>query len=574
MEATLHLPARLTRQFLPETFTIDTWANLEPWFKELENREIATPYDLKNWLLNRSELESALEEEMGWRYIRMSCDTNNQEYKDSFVFFVSEIEPHVAPYTDLFNRKLVESKFAHALNAAGEKLLLRNLKSQIEIYRSENIPLLTELQTEQQKYGATVAAMTINHNGSTLTLQQAGVLLQDTDRNLRKEVYSKIQERRMEDSEALDKLFDDLINTRQQVATNAGFSNFRDYMFKALARFDYSVEDCHTFHTAVSGACVPILDNLMAERKKNLQLDTLRPYDLAVDEFGAQPLKPFTTADDLLQKTIACFNSISPELGNYLVIMKEMGHLDLESRVGKAPGGYNYPLDETGVPFIFMNATATLRDLVTLLHEGGHAIHSFLTRDLPLGFYKHSPSEVAELASMSMELISMEHWDVFFENRNDLVRAKRQHLQGIIETLPWVATIDNFQHWLYENKKHSVQERRQAWNGIYLSLSSSIVDWTGLEKYRSNMWQKQLHLFEVPFYYIEYGIAQLGAIAVWKNYRSDPKKGLENYLNALKLGNTVPIKDVYAAAGIQFDFTLENINELMQFVQAEMDKLA
>lgn len=573
MEATLQLPAKIARQFLPEDFKIESWESLEPWFEALANRTINSVEDLRTWMRNRSELEALLEEDMAWRYIRMTCDTSDQSLTDAFTWFVNEIEPKVAPWTDLFNQFLVKNDFASFLDTESEKLLLRSIRTQIDIYREENIPLITELQTEQQKYGATVGAMTIHDLDKELTLQQAGVILQDTNRARREEIYHKIQNRRLQDSQKLDELFDKLVATRQMVAANAGFANFRDYMFKSLGRFDYNLEDCYTFHTAVSGACVPVLDNLMQRRKNNLNLESLKPFDLAVDEYGSAPLKPFQTSEELLEKTITCFNKISPELGNYLVIMKEMGHLDLESRKGKAPGGYNYPLDETGVPFIFMNATSTLRDMVTLLHEGGHAIHSFLTRDLELGFYKHTPSEVAELASMSMELISMEHWDVFFENEHDLKRAKREHLQGIIETLPWVATIDKFQHWIYENKNHTALERKQAWKGIYLNFSSSEIDWTGLEEIRANMWQKQLHIFEVPFYYIEYGIAQLGALAVWKNYRENPEKGLQQYLAALKLGYTAPMKKIYKAAGIRFDFTLENINNLMQFLQDEMDKL-
>jgi oligoendopeptidase F len=253
--------------------------------------------------------------------------------------------------------------------------------------------------------------------------------------------------------------------------------------------------------------------------------------------------------------------------------MKQMGHLDLESRKGKAPGGYNYPLDEIGVPFIFMNATSNLRDLVTMLHEGGHAVHSFLTRDLNLNAYKHPPSEVAELASMSMELISMDHWHIFFEKEEDLRRAKRQHLEQIIETLPWVATIDKFQHWIYENPTHTVDERQKNWIRIYEEFSDKITDWSGLEQYKAYIWQKQLHLYEVPFYYIEYGIAQLGAIAVWKNYKENSQRGLQGYMNALKLGYTRPITQVYEAAYIPFDFSATYITTLMNFVKDELEKV-
>jgi oligoendopeptidase F len=344
-------------------------------------------------------------------------------------------------------------------------------------------------------------------------------------------------------------------------------------MFKSMGRFDYSPADCFAFHDAVAEAVVPLQQEQAEARKQQLGVDQLRPWDLAVDPNGLSPQKAFEGGDDLLAKATACFNKIDSRLGAYLDTMKAMGHLDLNSRKGKAPGGYNYPLDEIGVPFIFMNATSTVRDMVTMVHEGGHAIHSFVTRTLPLNFYKHPPSEVAELASMSMELISMEHWDVFFPNEADLKRAKREHLEQIIETLPWVATIDAFQHWIYENPTHTIADRTEAWTRIYSRFSPSTIDWSGLERFRDQIWQKQLHLYEVPFYYIEYGMAQLGAVAMWKHYRQNPSKGLEDYLAALSLGYTKPIGDIYATAGIKFDFSAETIRDLMHFVKAELAQL-
>jgi oligoendopeptidase F len=302
-------------------------------------------------------------------------------------------------------------------------------------------------------------------------------------------------------------------------------------------------------------------------------VDALKPWDTKVDPEGRSPLKPFTTGEELLDKTIRCFSRLDPFLGSCLKIMKAMNHLDLESRKGKAPGGYNYPLDEIGVPFIFMNATSNLRDMVTLLHEGGHAVHSLVTRDLPLNAFKHTPSEVAELASMSMELITMDFWDEFFENKDDLKRAKIQHLESIIETLPWVATVDKFQHWMYENPEHTSSDRTSEWVKIYRQFTDDMMDWSGLEKFREYLWQRQLHIYEVPFYYIEYGIAQLGAIGVWKNYRENPEAGLKGYLDALKLGYTAPITEIYRAANIPFDFSQAYISELMQFVKDELDGL-
>ena len=344
-------------------------------------------------------------------------------------------------------------------------------------------------------------------------------------------------------------------------------------MFKSYGRFDYTPKDCFDFHDAIASEVLPILNDLSKERKEKLNVSSLRPWDKVVDPEGREPLKAFDSGKDLTEKSIECFHRLDPFLGQCLSIMKSMGHLDLESRKGKAPGGYNYPLAEIGVPFIFMNATSTMRDMTTIMHEGGHAVHNFLTKDLQLSDFKSPPMEVAELASMSMELISMDSWDIFFPNPEDLRRAKREQLEDIIETLPWVATIDQFQHWIYENSAHSQEDRKKNWNEVFARFADTVTDWNGLEEGKDYAWQKQLHLYEVPFYYIEYGMAQLGAIALWRNYKLDKQKGLEGYMNALKLGNLTTIPEIYKAANIKFDFSRKYIKELMDFVKEEFAKI-
>ena len=412
--------------------------------------------------------------------------------------------------------------------------------------------------------------MTVEIEGKELTLQQAGVELQSTNRDVRETVYRLINERRLADKPKLDDLFKKLVLLRNQIAKNADFKNYRDYMFEAMGRYDYTPYDCFDFHTAIAKTVVPVMEEFQKQRRENLGYTTLRPWDLAVDPENKAALKPFEGGDDLLEKTITCFDRLDPFLGDRLRTMKEMKHLDLVSRKGKAPGGYNYPLDESGVPFIFMNATSTLQDMITMLHEGGHAIHSIVTKELTLYAHRNLTSEIAELASMSMELISMDHWDIFFTDKEELRRAKIQHLEHVIETLPWVATIDKFQHWIYENPRYTQEEITANWVEIQSTFSGNVIDWSGLEKYRENIWQKQLHLYEVPFYYIEYGIAQLGAIAVWKNFKENPKSGLNNYLEALKLGYTKDIKLIYQTAGIKFDFSEKYITELLNFVKKEL----
>lgn len=569
----LTMPQRPARKFLGEEFSLTTWEQLQPFYENLKNRSIQSVGDLRQWFLDKSELESYLSENFAWRYIRMTCDTASEQYQREFNDFVENFQPYLSAYGNELDKKAVESPYLGELKDTGFEVALRSMKKAIEIFREENIPLQTQIQTEQAKYGAIVGAMTVNMNGEEVTLPKASDFLQSTDRDLREQVWLKIQTRRLEDKVALDELLNSLRDLRNQTALNAGFANFRDYMFAALGRFDYTPQDCFNFHESVAEAVVPMLNIMANERKQALQLDTLRPWDLKVDPENRPPLKPFSSGEELLEKTITCFTQLNPQLGNYLSVMKAMGHLDLESRKGKSPGGYNYPLEEIGVSFIFMNATSNLRDLVTLLHEGGHAVHNFVTRDLLLNAFKNPPAEVAELASMSMELLTMDYWNVFFDNEEDLRRAKIQHLESIIETLPWVATIDKFQHWLYENSTHSIEERQSKWLGIYEQFSDSVTDWSGFEDFKKYIWQKQLHIYEVPFYYIEYGMAQLGAIGVWRNYKQNPQKGLEGYLNALKLGYTVPISEIYAAANIPFDFSKDYITELMNFVREELEGL-
>lgn len=569
----VEIPVRNKRRFLPEDLTIDSWQTIETYFKNLEEREINSVLDLQEWLLDCSEIEAVLEEDLGWKYIRMNIDTTDQELAEAFTFFITEIQPNIAPYGNKLNKKLMESPYLKDLDKDKYFIYLRAVKKQIEIFRDENVPIFTKVQTAQQKYGNITGAQTIKHGGEELTMQQAAKLLKDTDRLKREEVYLMMKSRKEQDVDALNKLYTELVQLRHQIALNAGYKNYRDYKFAELGRFDYDVQDCFDFHEAIQGEFVPINNQLDEKRKVALGVEALRPWDMDVDVEGKPPLQPVDNNDELIDKTIDCFNNIRPYFGECLTIMKEMGHLDLGSKLGKAPGGFNYPLYEIGVPFIYMNSVGTFRDMITIIHEGGHAIHSFLSRDLEITAFKNLPSEVAELASMGMELLSMDNWSYFFDNEDDLKRAKKEHLETILKILPWIATVDKFQHWVYENPSHTEEEREAKWVEILDAFGSKAVDWTGLEKARATSWQKQLHLFEVPFYYIEYAIAQLGAIALWKNYKENPEKALDDYQTALSLGYTKTIGEIYDAANIRFDFSKEYVNEIASFVKDELAQI-
>ncbi len=563
----------MNRTYIPSKLTVDSWKTIEPFYNELIHRKINSPDELKQWLKDRSELEAMVSEELGWRYIRTNCHTDNEELSGAYKHFINHVYPLVTKHSNELDKKLIHNSFIQDLKGNEFIVMLRTIKKRFEIFREENISLFTEIQNKEQEYGKITGAMTIEHQGNELTLQQASNHLKETDQAIRKEVFVKIQNTRLEKQDDLNALLTDLINKRHQVAINAGFNNFRDYKFADLGRFDYSPDDCFTFHESIKSEICPLVDQLLSKRKEKLQLDKLRPWDLSVDTDMKPPLKPFSTVDELVEKTITAFTNIRPKFGSFIKTMKTKGHFDLESRKGKAPGGFNYPLYESNIPFIFMNATHNLRDLETIMHECGHAIHSFLSAHLDLLEFKDFPSEVAELASMSMELISMDQWYLFFNKKEDMIRAKRNQLEGVLNVFPWVAIIDRFQQWLYTHPKHKPQDRTNAWLEIHAEFGGHITNWHGLDEYRGNLWQKQLHIFEVPLYYIEYAIAELGAIAIWKNYKKNPSKALDQYEQALSLGYTATISEIYNAAGIRFDFSKKYVSELMSFVNEELNKL-
>lgn len=568
--ADIHKPER---KFLPKDFDVTTWELLEPYFKDLAERKIDSKTDLEKWLQDTSELEAVVSEDACWRQVRMTCDTENKTLTDAFNYFYTSIQPHIQPYSDVINKKLVNDPFTKELDQQKFFTYLRSVKKNIDLFREENIPLFSELSVMQQQYGATVGKMTVTVDGKEYTLQQASKFLENPDRALRESVYTSINERRLQDKDQLDELFSNLIKKRHQVALNAGFKNYRDYIFVEKGRFDYSKEDCFDFHEGVKKYVVPLVDIINRKKKKKLQLDTLRPWDTEAQPEGVKPLTPFKDGNELLQKTIHCFNRLRPFFADCLTKMNELKHLDLDSRKGKAPGGYNMPLAESGAPFIFMNAAGQMHDVTTMVHEGGHAIHSFLSHPLELSAFKEYPIEVAEVASMSMELFSMNYWDSFFDNDEDLNLAKEHQLERVITVMPWIATIDKFQHWIYENPEHTIAERATQWMKILNEFSSTEIDFSGLEKYRSSAWQRQLHLFEVPFYYIEYGIAQLGAIGMWKQFKENKENALDNYMKTLSLGATQTLPELYKAAGLTFNFSPAYIKELMDFVNAEMAAL-
>ncbi len=559
--------------FVNHNIKIKSYADIEPYYNQLLNRQLGSARQVRQWLLDWSELDSFVSEDFAWRYIRTTCNTADKEAESEFNIFVEQIEPQLSVVGNKLDNRFLQDDVQKYIDKAELFTMVREAKMAAKLFREENVPIEAELQQAEQEFGAITSQMTVNLDGKDMTMQQAANYIKTAERPERKRVFELMNQRRLQDKDKINSLLDRLLDKRGQLARNAGFSNYIDFRFCQLGRFDYTVQDCFDFHDAIEKIVVPIVEEINQRRKKLMNVDTLRPYDLTVDLPLGTHLKPFDTIDELVLKAGLCFRDLDAELGMYMGRMRQLGRLDLDSRVGKAPGGYNYPLHESNTSFIFMNATGNLDDMVTLMHEGGHAVHAFLCANQPLVALKDTPAEVAELASMSMELLSMAHWNHFFKDENQLKIAKLNQLEDVVSGLPWIAAIDKFQHFLYTHPNHTVAEREQAWLEIENRFGCKAVDYSGYDEIRANKWQRQLHIFETPLYYIEYGFAQLGAISIWKRFTEKPEQAIADYKKALKLGYSRSIPEIYETAGIKFCFTPDYIAELMNFVRAEMQKL-
>ncbi|MEC8628077.1 MAG: M3 family oligoendopeptidase [Bacteroidota bacterium] len=561
------------RNFMPEVFTLEAWDGLKPFVEDLEQRAVESEQDFRQWLADRNEVTVVFEEIARWKYIHTSLDTKDEVAKKEREFIIAEIRPKWAQCSHTLNQKFNELQGRFPLNDEACNNYIHSVSTDIKMFRDENVSLGTQIQLKAREYDAISGNWSVDIDGETKTLQQAKSYLESDDRSIREKVWRSIANARYQDNQTLDKLYSELADMRQKVARNAGFENFRDYKHKAMHRTSWPVQACYDYADAVEKHVMPIVNAIQAQRKQDLGYGALRPWDTEIDSGGNPPLKPFSTTAEFVERGVASLKDVDPFFGECISKMDAMGRLDLESRLGKAPGGYNMPLPETGIPFVFMNHACLEYDVRVLVHEAGHAVHSFLSHELSHDWMKDTPSEVAELASMSMELFTMEHWEHFYPNPDDLKRAKRNHLEGLLTTLPAVARIDSFQHWIYTNPGHSVQERHAAWLDLTSRFTSHVFDTSGLEKFDAVNYQRVLHIYHIPFYYIEYGLAQLGAIAMWRNYCQDPKKTIEQYKNALALGYTKDVPSIYQAAGIQFDFSDRYVKELASFVYDQWKRL-
>lgn len=567
------LPAYRPRNFVPKNIDLGDWNQIAPLFDRLESQApgCATPSQLEQWLLDGGELSAALDEESSKRNIAMTCHTDNAEAEKAFLHFVETIEPQLKPRQFKLSQIFLSHPMRSQLPRDRYFVFDRNTQLHVELYRPENVALETEEAKLGQQYQKLSGTLTVQFRGEEKTLVQMGRYLEETDRSLRHEAWELVANRRLQEADQFDSIFEALLKIREKIAANAGFANYLEYAFRLRGRFDYAPRDCRQFHDAIAEEVVPVQRRLQAERRRQLGLSPLRPWDLAVDPLNRPPLHPFENVGQMVSCTQKIFDQIDASLAGDFQLMQKLRLLDLDNRKGKAPGGYQSTLAESRLPFIFMNAVGIQRDVETMLHEAGHAFHALATQKEDLYVYRSAPIEFCEVASMGMELLGNEFIEAFYAPKESR-RARRDHLQGIVGLFPWVATVDAFQHWIYSHPGHTRAERQQAWLDL-MDRFGPDVDWNGYDKARANLWHRQLHIFLYPFYYVEYGIAQLGALQVWANSKKDRANALQAYRQALALGGSRPLPELFKAANCSFDFSAQTLKPLLYLVQEELDKL-
>jgi oligoendopeptidase F len=569
---TEYSPETFARRWLPADALLTSWDEVEPWYAKLLERPIASPSELEAWLLDVGELNSAVAQVKNLRYIAMTCQTDDPARDAAYLEWVREVEPRLKPFQNALREKYLDNPHRAGLPADRYEVFDRLMANQRELYREANIPRETELDELQQQYQKLRGAMTVEFQGQERTLEQMAPFLEETDRSLRQQAWELVARRRLADREALDDLFDRMVALRVAVAHEAGFASYTDYAYRARERFDYGVEEVARFRDAIEEVVVPLAIDIQRRRQQALGVDTLRPWDLSVDPLGRPPLRPFRDPGEFADGTRRIFDRVDPALGAEFGFLQGRGLLDLANRKGKAPGGYQTTLEEDRLPFIFMNAVGVDDDLRTLLHEGGHAFHALAARNEPLAAYREAPIEFCEVASMSMELLGGRDVDVFY-SPDDAQRSYRQLLEGIVLIFPWIATVDAFQHEIYAHPEGDRHGRRAAWTGL-LDRFGGIVDWSGYEEARASNWHRQLHIFLYPFYYIEYGIAQLGALGIWNRARQDRPGAIGAYRRALALGGSRPLPELFQAAGLRFAFDADTLRPLMDAVRDELGRIS
>ncbi|WP_096188127.1 M3 family oligoendopeptidase [Evansella halocellulosilytica] len=557
-------------KFYVEKFNFQQPQEIEKKYEELLAMPVETVEELTAWLKEESLISDEISEGLSGHYIDFQCQSDSEEAKKAFEYDQKYILPIVKRFDALLDDKFLSSPAKDHLDQSYYDQFIRSKQNSKELFREENVELEIEEDRLSTNYFEHTGGLTVDWNGEEKTISQLQEYLEDSNREVRKAAVEKIAKAFLTKKDELQHIMTELIELREKKAKNAGLANYRDYMFKKYERFDYTPDDCKNLADAIRKHVKPLKEKQQRQRQKEIGVDVYRPWDVRAVPLGQKPLKPFSHTSELVEKSAAIFENLDPRFAELIRTMDERRMLDLDSRKGKSPGGFCDSLPVSKLSFIFMNAANSHDDMITLLHEMGHCIHNDLKTTLPLSLYRDTPMESAELASMSMELMTMDQWDRFYENEADLIRAKKDQLEGIIDFLPHGVIIDQFQHWLYENPDHTAEERNEKFYELTKSIDSNVVDWSGHEEWLKHQWHKVLHIFEVPFYYIDYVIAQLGAVQMYKQYCDNPTQALKNYKKALSLGSSKSLSEVYEAAGIQFDFSEKMIKELMEFIEKKL----
>ncbi len=541
-------------------------------YSELEQMPLDNLNDVSELLLSWTAVEEALAETHAARYIKFSQNTSDEQSRQMLDSFIEEVEPLAEEANFRLNKRVMNNALVKQYVEANEPEFFKQLKRRVEIFRHDNVTISAQAEVLAQDFSEKTGELSINYKGGELTMEQASALLEGTDRAERESIYHLMLASRVAIYDDMHGLMDELLKLRHKIAINAGFKSYRDFRHYELERFDYSVADVVSLHGAIQQHFVPLADKVMIRRKQLLGYDELMPWDLAVDTQHKQPLCPFKTAQELVSRGRATLAQLDNRMAQLIDEMEANGRLDLETRNKKAPGAFSFPLPKSKASFLFMNAASTHDDVVTLMHEMGHAMHDKLCSHYPFYFQKDYPMEVAELASMSMELISSSFWQPFYPQPDDLNRAKVNLLEGVALALPWIAVVDEFQHWLYTHPEHSRHERDGAWTKLYRKYASHEVSYAGVEEAFVFAWQRQTHIFEEPFYYIEYAIAQLGALEMWMHFQKEGNEALQQFFAALSVGGKQSVTEVYRQAGLNFSFSELRIANLAKFLDEQLEE--
>ncbi len=557
------------REYVAADLVLHSWADIKKYYDELLARPIDSLEDLTRWLNDFGETESIMAEESTRRDVAVTRNTADEALKKSHLDFLETIDPPHKEAQFELHRKYVDLPLRKKLGPEFKELDA-TLEVEVTLFNKENVDIETQVDTLCQEYQVITGAWTVILDGMEQTFPQAATYLEKADRETRRQAWMALATRRLLDTNKLETLFDGMLAKRQLIAKNLTLPSYREYIFKQNHR-EYTPDDCFEFHDSVGNCIVPLVGKIRNNRRITLGGGTLKPWDLHCDPSGKPELKPFESVEKLKDGVETIFGRIDPRLSTYFHAIRD--RQDLDSRKNKAPGGYQATFAEERLPFIFSNSAGSQEDIETLLHEAGHSFHTLEHRNQPLYWYRGAPMEFCEVASMTQELMGGEHLDVFYKDPTDAARARKKHLESILELFPWVMTVDAYQHWVYTHGGHTREERTTAWRNTYERFDCG-VDWTGLDPaIKNHLWHRQLHIFLDPFYYIEYAISQLGALQIYRNYRDNPKKALTQFLSAMSKGASVSCSELYKEAGIEFRFDAALVKELADMVYKEIESL-